>query len=374
MLTTLFSEPIYVLLFVYLYLSCWIESAYKLNPASKILFYISIVAFIALIGLRWETGTDWNSYYLFFDSLTLDWSIIFGVMHFDLGYVIINAIVKFFTKDYTLFLIFNSIIAIISLAVLIRKTSPFPNLSLFIFYTNYLFSQYMGSNRRMIAMSLVLWSVYYVAVHKQTKAIVTLIASFLFHRSSIFNACLFAINQRMYSAKRIVLLISVSVFIGILQIPMLIMNFIASHAGILGGPMMASIKEYSENGADHLVYGTGNAFLSISLALIKRLIFICIYLYVSKKIIIDKLTAFVFNVYIWSIVIYIAFIGSFFQMISTYWAFVEILLVARFYRYMKPQGKIAFLSFIGLFGLFQLNNALNVYPDLYIPYKTVFNK
>ena len=374
MLTTLFSEPIYVLLFVYLYLSCWIESAYKLNPASKILFYISIVAFIALIGLRWETGTDWNSYYLFFDSLTLDWSIIFGVMHFDLGYVIINAIVKFFTKDYTLFLISNSIIAIIPLAVLIRKTSPFPNLSLFIFYTNYLFSQYMGSNRRMIAMSLVLWSVYYVAVHKKTKAIVTLIASFLFHRSSIFNACLFAINQRMYSAKRIVLLISVSVFIGILQIPMLIMNFIASHAGILGGPMMASMKEYSENGADHLVYGTGNAFLSISLALIKRLIFICIYLYVSQKIIIDKLTAFVFNVYIWSIVIYIAFIGSFFQMISTYWALVEILLVARFYRYMKPQGKIAFLSFIGLFGLFQLNNALNIYPDLHIPYQTVFSK
>lgn len=196
MLTNLFSEPVYLLIFLYLYLGCWIESAHNLKKGSTLLFYTSVIIIIALIGLRWETGTDWSSYYLFFDNLTLDWSIIFGVMHFDLGYVIINALIKYFTQNYTLFLIFDTIIAIIPLVVLVRKISPFPNLSLFVFYTNFLLSQYMGSNRRMIAMSLVLWAVYFIAIHKETKAIVTLIVSFLFHRSSILH---FSISDQQYS-------------------------------------------------------------------------------------------------------------------------------------------------------------------------------
>lgn len=68
---------------------------------------------------------------------------------------------------------------------------------------------------------------------------------------------------------------------------------------------------------------------------------------------------------------YLLFNGSpIFQMISTYYTFIEIVLIGRIWNYTRLQAKFIFLVVLFFYGFFQLLSSLNAYSELYIPYKT----
>ena len=125
---------------------------------------------------------DWNrlglSYKELFDSLELHWSFLINVYHFDIGYVLFNAAVKLFTENYTLFLLINSFLTIYVLYRLLIKISPYPNLSLLVFYSTFMIAQFMGSNRRMMAMVFILWSFYYLYQQQKRSYVLMLILAF----------------------------------------------------------------------------------------------------------------------------------------------------------------------------------------------------
>ena len=147
---------IYLILFFYLWCNVILESSIQTSQYKNYFFIISSTILALFIGVRWETGTDWTPYKDLFDTLQLDWSFLFNIYHFDIGYVLFNAFIKLFTENYTIFLICNSSITIFLLSKLIIKISPYPNLSLLFFYTNFMIAQFMGSNRRMMAMVFIL--------------------------------------------------------------------------------------------------------------------------------------------------------------------------------------------------------------------------
>lgn len=117
---------------------------------------ITLSGLALMLGLRWETGTDWTAYLDLFQELELGTSLLFAVYHFDIGYVLINAVVRLFTDSYTVFLLINSALALALIYLFLRRCSPYPNTSLLVFYTSYFVAHYMGSNRRIIAMGLLL--------------------------------------------------------------------------------------------------------------------------------------------------------------------------------------------------------------------------
>lgn len=356
----------YIIIYVWLFSLCWVETATRNMAIRRALSNISALGLVIFIGCRWESGTDWISYKELFDYIEFDWSFILGIYHFDLGYVLLNALVKLFTNNYTIFLIIDAAIAVIILFTAVRKFSPYPNLSLFIFYTNYMLLQYIGSNRRMVALSLVPWIIYYIFLNKKRIALYCTGFAFLFHRSALFNAAAFLVPRRMFNASTVAIILLIALMFGASQLPTKLIGVLG---GGVGGAMGASMNEYASNGADHMVYGTGSMIVSLLAALVKRGIFIAIYIIISSRYKIDSLTQFLFNIYILSVAVYITFVGSFFQMLSTYWAFIEIILLARFYRLISARSKVILLFFVGTFGVFQLNNALNIYPELYLPYK-----
>ena len=159
---------IYLILFFYLWCNVILESSIQTSQYKNYFFIISSTILALFIGVRWETGTDWTPYKDLFDTLQLDWSFLFNIYHFDIGYVLFNAFIKLFTENYTIFLICNSSITIFLLSKLIIKISPYPNLSLLFFYTNFMIAQFMGSNRRMMAMVFILWFFYYIYTKKKT--------------------------------------------------------------------------------------------------------------------------------------------------------------------------------------------------------------
>ena len=366
------SGIIYLVLFLVLFILSLFESSKGTLKLRFIFNFFAVLFLILLIGFRWETGTDWGAYKLLFDDLNSN--SLLNVYHFDIGYVLFNALIKFFTDSYTVFLLINSFITIWLLYSLLKKWSPYPNLSLFIFYSAFFLAQFMGSNRRMMAMVFLLWAMYYWIEEKKKLFILALLISFLFHRSAIIGLVIVFIPKDILSLKRTLIYLLISFTVGVFQLPFKIISALGVFvSAYINHPLINAILFYADSGEDHLATSSGSLLIQTLLAVSKRSLFLIIYIYILRKYKVDRLTGYIFNIYIFGFATYMMFIGSFFQMVTAYFSLIEIILVSRMYSYANSKVKIGLLTFFLFYGFIQMLSALGVYPELYMPYISIFD-
>lgn len=374
-ISTLFSDGlIYVAIYLWLFVACVLESSKQCDKTKGLIAFLSMSIITLFIGLRWETGTDWEPYKELFDTLELDWTFLVNIYHFDIGYVIFNAIVKFFTDSYSLFLVINAFVTIYVLYRLIKKTSPYPNISLFLFYSAFMIAQFMGSNRRMMAMVFALWAFYCLYERRKLAFFLMVALAFLFHRSAIICLVALFVPRQMISIKRTVVLLLCSLALGLAGAfakLIEVMGMVLS--GVINNPIVEKMVFYSEGGEDHIANSTGSVVVSTILAVVKRSIFLAFYFYVMRRNKVDKLTGYIYNIYLFGFVGYLLFVGSFFQMLTSYFALIEIILLGRMYSYTTGKAKLLILIIIFAYGFVQMLSALNVYPELYMPYISTFS-
>lgn len=362
----------YVAIWLYLFGAVVLESSRGISQWKRIVALGTMWLFTLFIGLRWQTGTDWSSYKTLFDGLETSWSFLLNVYHFDLGYVLFNGLVKLFTDSYTVFLLINSFITIWVLWRLIRRVSPYPNISWFFFYSAFMISQFMGSNRRMMAMVFLLWAFYWLYERRRTGFFLLVGLAFLFHRSAIVGLGALLIPFDMWKRRRVVLALLCCLVVGLLQVPAKVVDMLSGAlAGFTGNPLIEKLVFYNETGDQHLVSSMGSLVIQTVLALGKRCVFLMFYFYVAGRNNIDRLTGWFFNIYIVAFSGYLLFVGSFFQMLTAYFALIEVLLLGRMYGFTDVKTKQVALVVIFLYSFAQLLSALNVYPDLYMPYRSV---
>jgi hypothetical protein len=323
------------------------------------------------LACRWETGTDWWSYKSLFDDIELDITFIFNVYSFDLGYVLLNALVRIFTDNYTVFLFVDSFLALSILFLFLKKHSYYVNISTFFFFVSFYVAQYMGSNRRMIAMSILLYAFYFIFKGDKKRYFFCQFVAFMFHRSSIIGILAWFIPQKRFSTKKIFWILSVAFFIGISELSLKVIDFLGnSLSGIIKHPLIEKMVFYSATNLD-TVSENVNPIIQSTLSIIKRSIFLLFYLIIirKKKNVIDDFTSYIFNIYIFSFALYVMLNGSpIFQVLSAYFAIIEIVLVGRLLIYADINIKYIITFCIFFFGFFQLLSSLNSYPELYIPY------
>lgn len=374
-LQTLFTDGwLYVLLYVGLFGFVLFESSKQYSQLSKPMAWFVMVIMTLFIGLRWETGTDWGPYKELFDFIELDWTFLINVYHFDVGYVLFNGFVRLFSDNYTVFLLINAFVTIYILYRLVIKISPYPNLSLFLFYSAFMLAQFMGSNRRMMAMVFILWGFYYLYERRKLAFAIMIALAFLFHRSSLICFVVLFVPRNIFSIQKTVVVLFLSLIIGLLQLPAKLIGVAgAVLSTVTNNPIVEKMLFYSETGDEHLATSTGSLVLSTILAVAKRSVFLIFYFYVMRKNDIDRLTQYIFNIYIFGFAGYLMFVGSFFQMLTTYFALVEVVLLGRMYSYTAGKAKIVILMIIFAYGFVQMLSALNVYPELYMPYINCFS-
>jgi hypothetical protein len=373
LVSNLFSEgKIYLFFYLWFFVLAVLELSKDVKPYRNVLAFSSFVLLAFFTGLRWETGTDWFSYKELFDTLELGWTFLLNVYSFDLGYVVLNAIVKSFTDDYTLFLLVDSFIAVGIVFWFLKKYSPNPNISFFVFYNAFFVGQFMGSNRRIISLGAALFVFYFVHEMKYKKYAFWQTIAFLFHRTSIMLFLTWFIPRKRFTAKQILLILLVCLIIGIPELPFKFVGVLGETLSVFGNnPFVERMLFYSENN-EAVISENTNPLILMTLSVIKRSVFILFYLYVIKinKGILDSLSDYFLNIYVVGFAIYLLFNGSpIFQMISTYFTFIEIVLIGRFWSYTDIRTKFIFLAILLFYGFFQLLSSLNAYPELYIPYK-----
>lgn len=376
LILNLFSEgKLYIFFYILFFIIAVLEVSKDVKSYKTVILFFSSFLLFLFTGLRWETGTDWFSYKELFDTLELDWTFLLNVYAFDLGYVILNASVKLFTDNYTLFLLIDSFIAISLIFCFIKKYSPNPNLSIFIFYNAFFVSQFMGSNRRIIALGAGLFVFYSIYELKFKKYAVWQTISFLFHRTSIILLIAWFIPRERFSTKQILILLSSCLIIGIFQLPFNLVGLLGETlSSFSNNSFVEKMLFYSENN-ENVISENTNPLILMVLSVIKRGVFISFYLYIinKNKGVIDSISDYFLNVYIVGFAIYLLFNGSpIFQMFSTYFTFIEIVLIGRYWSYANLKTKFSFLGILLFYGFFQLLSSLNAYSTLYIPYNCRF--
>jgi hypothetical protein len=378
LISNLLSEgKIYLFFYLWFFILAVLEVSKDVKPYRNVLAFSSFVLLAFFTGLRWETGTDWFSYKELFDTLELDWTFLLNVYSFDLGYVVLNAIVKLFTDDYTLFLLVDSFIAVGIVFWFLKKYSPNPNISFFVFYNAFFVAQFMGSNRRIISLGAALFVFYFVHEMKYKKFAFWQTVAFLFHRTSILLMFTRFIPRKRFTTKQILLILLVCLIIGIPQLPFKLVGLLGNAlSAFSSNSIIDKMLFYSENNESVIPENT-NPVILMTLSVIKRSVFISFYLYVIKKNkdVLDTLSDYFLNIYIVGFAIYLLFNGSpIFQMLSTYFTFIEIALIGRFWNYADMRTKFVFLGILLFYGFFQLLSSLNAYPELYIPYRLYTNQ
>lgn len=376
LVSKLFTDGfIYLFIYLWLFFIAVLESCKEYNRYKIVFASFTFILLSLFTGSRWNTGTDWGPYKELFDTLELDWTFLLNVYSFDLGYVLLNAFVKLFTNSYTMLLLVDSFLAVGIVFAFLIKYSPNPNVSFFVFYNAFFVSQFMGSNRRIISLGAALFIFYYVYANRKKGFVIWQTIAFLFHRSAFMIFFTWLIPRKRLSTERIFIILIVSLMIGIPQLPFKMIGLLGNAlSAFAGNPIVEKMLFYSDEKIEIVVENT-NPVIIMTLSVIKRSIFLSFYLLIirSRKGILDPLSDYFFNLYIFGFAVYILLNGSpIFQMISTYFTFIEIALIGRFWYYANKRPKIIFLSVLFLYGFFQLLSALNAYPDLYIPYKAFF--
>ena len=372
-----FEGKIYLFFFLWFFVLAILEVSKDLKPYRNLLAFSSFLLLAFFTGLRWETGTDWLSYKELFDTLELNWTFLLNVYSFDIGYVVLNAIVRFFNDDYTFFLLVDSFIAVGIVFWFLKKHSTNTNISFFVFYNAFFVAQFMGSNRRMISLGAGLFVFYFVYEKKYKKYLVWQTLAFLFHRTSVLLFLTWFIPRNRFTSKQVLTILIVCLIIGIPQLPFKIVGILGETlSSFSSNSIIEKMLFYSEN-SENVIPENTNPLILMTLSVIKRSVFISFYFYViyKNKGVLDSLSDYFFNIYIVGFAIYLLFNGSpIFQMLSTYFTFIEIALIGRFWGYTEVRTKFIFLGILLLYGFFQLLSSLNTYPELYIPYKLYINK
>lgn len=154
----------------------------------KVSFFTCFLLILILGIIRNESlGVDVDAYRSYFLGTYSNLNIKFfiGNFNYDLGYVLLNKVVRFFTNDFRIFEILVYCLSFGIFSTIIFKESKFPALSFLI----YIGLEFIGFNmcilRQSIACALCFLAFYCLEKNKKAQYFLLVILAVLFHKTAI---------------------------------------------------------------------------------------------------------------------------------------------------------------------------------------------
>lgn len=340
-----------------------------ITEKNKIVFAATCFLFLVLHdGLRWETGSDWDSYYNQFNLIK---SLDFEEIPFEPGFTLLFGGIKLLTDDYSVYLVLHALLFYSAFFFAIFKLSDFPFTSLLIFYM--ITVPFMGMNRQFLAMAVYIIALYYLISYNQKWVYFLLILSaLLFHRTAILTLPILLLTFN-FQKKTIV--------IG------LIVCFLISASGILNSISFAAslVLGSDDQTGKKLDYYVNEdkdlSILSTVLSLVKKIIWLSLIL-VFEHLIDNKDRKFYIlrNIYAFSIMIYILFNGTALQIIVArgllYYNIAEIFMIPYVLTIFRQNyGKLLVMLVLIAYCFVNIYKGFSNYgeeTDYFVPYKGLF--
>lgn len=337
-------------------------SQVELKTISTVLYIIIVLQ----IGLRWETGTDWNSYYNQFKDVN-DVSTVFSnvLVGFEIGYGFLTFYIHKLFVHYSFFLLLH---ALFFYGVIFRTAklfSPYTFVSLLFFYATSL--GVVGSNRQLLALAICLLALPFVEKRKPLPFFLLILIGSLFHTTAILFSVYYFLN-RNFKWQTVVGTLIIAAVIGKTTLPLKIFLL----GGFISDTASLKVDAYSETAKDAMQ----SASLSI-FGLVKRLLFLILFTY-NFKYLTKKLSYYkiIYNGYAFGLLLYFLFSSTLLIIVnrgSLYFNIMESFLIASQLLVLKlGKYKGAMLIVIFIIAVLLMIQSISPYSDLFDPYKGIF--
>lgn len=152
----------------------------KPEKQKYILFLFAFIMFF-LLGYRDETvGTDTKNYKTYFEIIEGGY-----LLSVEIGWIFLNKLVIWQGGNFNNLLVLVAAATVFPIAILLKKHSVNPLLSLFLYYTLYIYFYSFNISRQAIAITVVLLAYVFLIKNKKVWFIVFVIIASLFHTSSL---------------------------------------------------------------------------------------------------------------------------------------------------------------------------------------------
>jgi hypothetical protein len=347
-------------------LSC-LELNVAISPAIMKTLTLFLYVFLVLqMGLRWEMGTDWDSYLQHFELIDSFSSTTPSLASPEYGYNIAMWLVKLVFSSYSSFLVIHAAVYYYLIFNSIKRYTGILYLPLMLFYC--VTMGYTGSNRELIAVAIWLYALRYICDGKRIYFFLLVALACMFHYSALILFPFPLFNRKIRPAMLLFLLVC-SIAFGASQLPRLAFSTLGN---LLGGSILYKVTSYGDTNYSLLDSGL------TTLGLVKRLVMLTMFFY-NRRALSEKLRYYnvMLNAYITGIVLYFVFASSVLVMVSRgdlYFNVLEpLLLASQIHLLTRRSGRfvmgtaLCVLSFIFFF------QSIAPYPEAFLPYKWLFN-
>lgn len=358
---------IYIFTLGVLLIFSFLELRTNLSPVQhKSMLVFTYGLFVFQVGLRWQTGTDWETYLVHFEEIKTVSDVYYTVTGFEQGYSFFILIIKQLWTSYTAFLVIHALLYYMLVFSSFKKMSPYIFISLLVFYATTM--GVMGSNRQLIALAICLFALRYVFTKNALKFFLLVGLAFMFHSSAILFVGYYFLNRDIKKSLLFIILIAAFI-LGRTSLPFTIFSFVGENIGGMGA---SKALYYTDIVQEEL----SNKNLSI-LGFVKRMLFVGLFIYnyraLTARVSYYKL---IFNGYFVGLIIYFLFSSSILVLVnrgSLYFTVMEVLLLSSQFLLLKNKhlqvNGLLLLVIVTILLFFQ---SIGGYDDLFLPYKGIF--
>lgn len=357
---------IYYLIYIVFAFFSFIELRSKQD--SRVVALVVLLGYILILimgAIRWKTGTDWDEYYYFFASNHTLKDYVESDAAMEVGYRLLNFVTRCIYPSFSILLMIATTFSVYTYANYCRASgfNRYPATLLLLFWCIMPFGG-IFCTRQIIANMICILSLQYV-IRGQSKKFLALVAiACTFHISAVICLASYFIYKQEFTKKKVIVaLLAFCIgggFIG------LFVNFlIDSYSGyIITKLIIYNSEEYAMEQSS-LVMGT-----------IKRLLTLPLFVVYRKYIQEDKYKRIYdgcLNLYIFGTCVYYLFaLGNLGQLVrmSVYFQFFELPLS---YLILCRTKNIVLILFIMAYCGMKIYSSLSGYPDLYVPFETIFD-
>lgn len=358
----------YFTCFLILLICSFLEVISNNKRYSQHTFLFLVLICYALSFLRWETGTDWNTYYEMYTWIKSPWNNVFST-GMEPGFAFINNLGKFVFNSYTGVLFLFSTIIYACLGRAYTALSRYPITSLLISFCILSFA-HMLYVRQNVAVVILCWSVYYIQKKNFKHFFFCVFIASLFHRTSWIFLISYPFFFKEYSLK-----FYISAILSALIFGTIISKIILVFIGNLGlGVISTKISGYMELGSED-----NSTALSTTTILIKGFInrgFILALIFYCKfklKYNSSFFTGLV-NIYILGTILYFITLPLSVSLarIAVYMDSLQVILIPYIIYLQKTlYNRTLFFTLIIIYYFLRFYSSIITFESSYIPFKTI---
>jgi hypothetical protein len=137
----------------------------------------------AMAGFRYQVGTDFLSYKVYFDRIS---DLSYADRGVEVGYYILNKIAYLINTNSTTIFLMTSFITLLLIFRTIHKYSSRIELSLFLFISMYFYFSSFNIVRQYLAVAIVFYSIKYLLNQEFKKYLCCILLATTFHTTAIF--------------------------------------------------------------------------------------------------------------------------------------------------------------------------------------------